>query len=141
MNERKGVPRLSQITWFWAVVFTLFSSGAFALVLAIYLSAWIRIKRKAGIAIYIYSILAVSLPFDLIPDRFLPHGVALDYLSTVLSVAFGLLWILGAFLLRRELMLYYASREGGVLEMSPLWTALFTVYYLNYCLWVVRDSA
>jgi hypothetical protein len=38
-------------------------------------------------------------------------------------------------------MLYYASPEGGVLEISPWFTALFSVYYLNYCLWVVRDSA
>jgi hypothetical protein len=58
-----------------------------------------------------------------------------------ITTALALLWIANGFVLRRELMLYYASPEGGVLEISPWLTGLFSVYYLNYCLWVVRDSA
>jgi hypothetical protein len=139
--ERKGVPAISRITWFWALVITFFSSGAFALGLGIYLSFWVRTKRKAGMALYGYLILTVSLALGLLPTSFFPRGVRWETFSTPVSIAVCLLWIACGFLLRHELMLYYKSPEGGSLEMSPLWTALFSVYYLNYCLWVVRDSA
>jgi Mn2+/Fe2+ NRAMP family transporter len=141
MDDRKGVPGISRLTWFWALVFTFFSCGAFALGLGIYLSFWVHAKRKAGVAVYGYLILALSLMLGLLPTSFFPHGVRWENFSTPVSLTVCLLWIANAFVLRRELMLYYASPEGGVLEMSPWLTGLFSVYYLNYCLWVVRDSA
>jgi len=141
VTERKGVPAISRITWFWALVVTLFSSGAFALGLGIYLSFWVHAKRKAGAALYGYLILAVSLALGLLPTSFYPHGVRWETFSTPVSIAVCLLWIASGLLLRREFMRYYESPQGGKLEISLLWTVLFSVYYVNYCLWVVRDSA
>lgn len=141
MDDQKGVPGISRITWFWALVFTFFTSGAFALGMGIFLSSWVRAKRKAGGAIYGYLILAVSLTLGLLPTRIFLSGVRWETFSAPVSIAVCLLWIASGFLLRRELQLYYATPEGTTLEISPLWTALFSVYYLNYCLWVVRDSA
>jgi hypothetical protein len=140
IQGRKGVPAVSRITWFWTLIFTFFSSGIFALGLAVYLSYWVRAKRKAGAALFIYVCLAVLLVIGLLPEHFFPTGVDWKVLSTPVSTGVALGCIAGGFLLRRELMLYYASPEGGVLEINPLWTGLFSVYYLNYCLWVVRDS-
>jgi hypothetical protein len=31
VEEQKGVPGISRITWFWALVFTFFTSGVFAM--------------------------------------------------------------------------------------------------------------
>lgn len=92
-------------------------------------------------ALYIYLFFAAVIALGLLPDRFWPNWVPWQDLSTVVSIGTVVLWIAASFILRRELMLYYASPEGGELEIKPLWTALFSVYYLNYCLWVVRDSA
>jgi hypothetical protein len=137
MEEQKGVPGISRITWFWALVFTFFTSGVFAMGVALYLSIWVRLKRKAGLAVYGYLVVAVLTILELLPARLLSHSVPWEAIFTAGAV----LWIATAFVLRRELQLYYATPEGSTLEISPLWTALFSVYYLNYCLWVVRDSA
>jgi hypothetical protein len=137
VEEQKGVPGISRITWFWALVFTFFTSGVFAMCVALYLSIWVRLKRKSGLAIYGYLVVAVLTILELLPERFLSQSVPWEAIFT----AGALLWVITAFVLRRELQLYYATPEGSTLEISPLWTLLFSVYYLNYCLWVVRDSA
>jgi hypothetical protein len=137
IDERKGVPAVSQLTWVWALVLTLFSSGLFALGMALHISYWVRSKRKQGLAFYAYLILTVGLIFEFLPLRVVSNSLVIGVVDT----AWGVLWIGAAFLLRRELMSYYATPEGGVLEISPWWTGLFSIYYLNYCLWVVRDSA
>ena len=136
MEDRKGVPVISHITWFWALVFTFFTSGIFALGVAIYLSAWIRIRRRAGFAIYGYLAVAILTIIELLPAHVLWNSTHWEAIFNAGAV----LWFVTGFVLRRELMLYYSSPEGGVLEMSPWLTGLFSVYYLNYCLWVVRDS-
>jgi hypothetical protein len=137
VEYRKGVPAVSRITWFWALVFTFFTSGIFPLGLAIYLSWWVRKRRNSGLAFYGYLVVAALTIIELLPFAVLSHSEPWEAVFT----AGALLWIASAFALRRELILYYASPEGGKLEIGPLFTALFSVYYLNYCLWVVRDSA
>ncbi len=104
---------------------------------ALYLSIWVHLKRKAGLAVYGYLVVGVLTILELIPARLLSHTVPWEAIFTAGAV----LWIITAFMLRRELQLYYATPNGSTLEISPLWTLLFSVYYLNYCLWVVRDSA
>ena len=104
---------------------------------ALYLSIWVRLKRKRGISVYGYLIVAVLTILELLPTRLLSQSVPWEAIFT----AGAILWVVTAFVLRYELQLYYSTPEGSVLEISPLWTALFSVYYLNYCLWVVRDSA
>jgi hypothetical protein len=140
MYEQKGVPRISRITWFWALVFTFFTSGIFALGLALYLSFWVHARRKAGVALYGYLTLAVALTLGLLPVWFFPHGVAWEAYSTAASVAVLTLWIGSGFVLRREFQLYYARPDGSLPPISQLWTAIFSVYYLNYWLWVLRDT-
>jgi hypothetical protein len=127
VDDRKGVPGISRITWFWALVFTFFTSGVFAMGVALYLSIWVRLKRKAGLAVFGYLVVAVLTILELLPARLLSHSVPWEAIFTAGAV----LWIITAFVLRRELQLYYATPEGSTLEISPLWTALFSVYYLN----------
>ena len=141
VDVRKGVPVVSRLSWGWAWLFTCVTSGLFMLGMALYISYWLRARRKSGLAFFVYLLFPLALTLSLIPARYFPRGIAGDSLSTVGSISIAALWIGGAFILRRELMLYYASPEGGVLEINPWWTGLFNIYYLNYCLWVVRDSA
>jgi hypothetical protein len=105
--------------------------------MALHIAWWVRNRRKSGFAFYGYLILSLLLVADFLPASLLSNSVPWEAIST----AAAFLWLANAFVLRRELMIYYASPEGGVLEMSPWLTGLFNVYYLNYCLWVVRDSA
>lgn len=140
MDERKGVPRVSRITWFWALIFTFFTSGIFALGLALYLSFWLHARRKAGTALYGYSILAGSFLLGLLPIYIFPHDVRWQEFSTAASVTVCLLWVSSGFLLRREFQLYYVRPDGSLPPISRLWTALFSVYYLNYWLWVLQDT-
>jgi len=136
VEEQKGVPGISRITWFWALVFTFFTSGVFAMGVALYLSIWVRLRRKAGLAVYGYLIVAVLTILELIPARMLSHSVPWEAIFTAGAV----LWIVSAFVLRREFQLYYVRPDGSLPPISPLWTALFSVYYLNYWLWVLRDT-
>ena len=137
VGTRKGVPAVSQITWLWALIFTGLTSGLFALGMALHISWWVRNRRRAGVALYGFLIVAVLTVIECLPATVLHQSLAWEYVFTAGAV----IWIASAFILRRELMLYYASPVGGVLEINPWLTGLFSIYYLNYCLWVVRDSA
>src|SRR6266536_6196020 len=119
IDQRKGVPAVSRLTWIWALVFTCFTGGLFALGMALHISLWVRSRRKTGLAFFMYVLLALALVLGLIPDHFYPHVARWEALSTVASTGAAVLWIGGAFVLRRELMLYYATPEGGVLEINP----------------------
>jgi hypothetical protein len=137
VEDQKGVPPISRITWFWALIFTFFTSGLFALAIGLNLSWWVRSRRRSGVAFFAYLLVTLLwVPEAIFFSFFSKHG-----LGENLFTAGAFLWIIAAFVLRRELQLYYSTPEGSTLEISPLWTALFSVYYLNYCLWVVRDSA
>jgi len=109
----------------------------FALGMALYIAWWVRNRRKTGAAFYVYSTVMVLALIGFLPFKFLQQSGAWEYVDTVAS----LVWILNAFVLRQELRRFYKSPSGGELEMSPFFTAIFSVFYLNYCLWVVRDSA
>ena len=136
MTKQKGVPVISRLTWFWALIFTFFTSGFFALGLGLYLAFWVHAQRKTGFALYGYVVVAVALLLGLLPLHVFPHATPWEALSTAISV----LWIVTAFVLRREFQLYYARPDGSLPPMSRLWTAVFSVYYLNYWLWVLRDT-
>jgi len=136
MAAQKGVPEISRITWFWALVFTFFTSGVFAMCVALYLSIWVHLRRKAGLAVYGYLVVAVLTVLELLPSRLLSASVPWESIFT----AGAILWIISGFVLRREFQLYYARPDGSLPPISPLWTALFSVYYLNYWLWVLRDT-
>jgi hypothetical protein len=136
MDEQKGVPPISRITWFWALIFTFFTSGIFALAIALNLSWWVRQRRHSGVALYGYLLVTLLWVPEVIFFRFFSqHGFG-ENLFTIGAV----LWIVMAFVLRREFQLYYARSDGSLPPISPLWTTLFSVYYLNYWLWVLRDT-
>lgn len=137
VSARKEVPAISRLPWEWTFALSGLTGGLLFFGMPLYISWWVRNRRKTGLALYAYLGLILLLALGLVPTAKLPKGLPWDSIGT----AAVLLWLANAFVLRRELMLYYASPKGGVLEISPWLTGLFSVYYLNYCLWVVRDSA
>lgn len=137
VSARKEVPVISRLPWEWTLGLTGLTGGLLLFGMPLYISWWVWNRRKSGLAFYAYFVLTLLLMVDLIPQAMMPKGLPWESIGTVVIV----LWLANAFVLRRELMLYYASPEGGVLEISPWLTGLFSVFYLNYCLWVVRDSA
>jgi hypothetical protein len=137
VEDQRSVPPISRFTWFWVLILTLCTSGLFALAIGLNLSWWVRKRRRAGVAFFGYLLVALLwIPEAIFFGFFFRHGLGED-----LFTVGAFLWILTAFVLRREFQVYYATPEGSTLEISPLWAALFSVYYLNYCLWIVRDSA
>ena len=43
-----------------------------------------------------------------------------------------ILWFVGAFVLRYQVMGFYREKEGTEFDLSLLLTALFSVWYINY---------
>jgi hypothetical protein len=72
-------------------------------------------------ALTVISVLAFFSPFPT-PD---------STLEIVLGLSFLILWLLGAFALRRDVMRYYSSREGIPFPLNPALTALFGPWYVG----------
>jgi hypothetical protein len=126
------VPLISRIHCSWTLLLFVLTGGVFTLFLAVYLSWWIHKRRGAGISIYLYAattmlMLLASVPFVRHLDQHL-----MDVVATLAFVA----WIFTGFVLRSELRSHY----GEEFEVNPLITAVYSVYYLNYCLWAIGDG-
>jgi hypothetical protein len=137
MEDEKGTPWIARIPWLWAVPLSLITAGAFPLLIGIYLSVWVRDKRHAGLAIYGYGVIVVLAILEILLAGTYFHSAFWNGISN----AGVILWVVDGFLLRRELQLQYARPDGSVPQMSVLWTALFSVFYLNYCVWAESDTA
>jgi hypothetical protein len=60
------------------------------------------------------------------PDRWLSPAV-----GSILGLLLLLLWLVGAFTLRREVVEYYATQEAATLRLNPVLTALFGPWYVG----------
>jgi hypothetical protein len=128
--ERDGLPFTARISWGWYLALIAISFGWAAAALGLYLGLWIRSKRKRGIAVYVFAVIAVVVLIAVIPDRMLPIALPWDGIITGVAV----LWYIGTFSLRHEILRFYAETQRSVPRISIIWTALFSVVYLNWCL-------
>jgi hypothetical protein len=136
MEDRRGVPPISRITWFWALILTFCSSGIFALVLGLNLSLWVRKRRRSGVALFGYLLVV----FLWVPEAIFFRFFSVRGLGENLFTIGASVWVVSTFALRREFQLYYARPDGSLPPVNPWWTGIFSIYYLNYWLWVLRDS-
>jgi hypothetical protein len=132
MIDNGYVPFITRIHWSWTLLLTTLTAGLFPLFLALYLSWWVHRRRCAGISIYFYTAITILLLIANIPA--IQH-INPDLLEGVVSAAL-VAWIAVGFLLRNELR----SQYGKEFEINPLFTTIFSVYYLNYCLWAIGDG-
>ena len=51
--------------------------------------------------------------------------------ETILGVSSLILWLVGAFALRRDVKLYYSGREGVPFPLNPVLTACFGPWYIG----------
>jgi hypothetical protein len=132
MIDNGYVPFISRMHWSWTILLSALTAGLFPLHLALYLSWWVHRRRGAGISIYLYSAIAILLLIACIPSIEHINPRLLEEVVTAALVA----WIAVGFLLRNELR----SQYGKEFEINPLLTTIFSVYYLNYCLWAIGDG-
>jgi hypothetical protein len=135
MNGEQAVPWISRITWFWAVILTAATSGIFALILATYLAWWFRRRRKGGLALYGYALVALLW----VPDVLFWRHFLTQNICSVLFTIGAVLWFPLAFQLRHEILDYYDKAYKVCIPINRTLTLLLSVYYLNYCLWENRD--
>ena len=130
LGERDGLPFTARIGWGWYLGLIALSFGWAAVALGLYVSFWIRAKRGCGLAVYVFALVAVIMAAAWVPARWLPAFLPWGAIATVATV----LWIAGAFLLGGEVRRYFADSEGVHLGMNPIWVALFSVVYINWCI-------
>jgi hypothetical protein len=130
LEDEYGRPWTASASLGWLTVFAVLTCGIAAPLLGIYLSLWIRRKGRS-----IWPMVCFSLPFACFVVTY-PLGSVLPrsyQLVDLLSFG-GIMWIAGAFFLRREIKRYYREREGWEIEIGPFFTFVFSVLYINYCL-------
>ena len=132
MFDNEHVPFISRIHWSWAWVLSVATGGVFPLLLGLYFAWWVRRRLGRGIAVFIYSIEIVALCLLYVGAHL---GLRANFVEDAASIVF-VAWIATALVLRSELRQLY----GKQFEMNPFLTILFTVLYLNYCLWAIGDA-
>jgi hypothetical protein len=121
-----GLPWTSRLSLGWIIVLFCATGGVLAVPMGVYLGLWLKAKGRSGLVLAAYTTLFACSLATLVLSESLSAWT--DGVSTLMVVC----WFLGAFLARREIMRYYAGREGSALDLSPVLTALFGVWYLNY---------
>ena len=125
--DEDGLPWTSRLHWglllFWVAGVLII----FAPLVGIYLGIWLISKGRSALSLIIY--LATALIF--IPAFFTPLPAEGTTGDTVLVVSFFVLWLVGAFVIRREVMLYYSDRESVSFALNPVLTALFGPWYVG----------
>jgi len=136
-EPRDYLPLTAKFHWSWVILLCSLTSGAALILLGLYLSYWVRQRRKTGISLFLYLFFALSLAVSLIPNRFFPISIPWEDIGTFVAVV----WIAAGFVLRREIKRYLRDTEGFDPEIKLLWTSLFSVFYINYCLSVLREGS
>ena len=132
MFDDGHVPFISRVHWSWAYILSASTGGAFLLLLGLYLAWWSRKRRGRGVAVYLYALEVVTLCLVYVAAHTRVPANVLEGVITIVILA----WIATSFVLRSELRLFY----GKQFEINPLLTAMFSVLYLNYCLWAIGDA-
>ena len=127
--DRDGLPWTSKIQWglllFWVGgVFI-----AFAPLVGIYVGLWLMSRQRSKLSLILYVALFVAFASAVV-FPFPAHG-PLSMFELVLDVSVVVLWLMSAFMLRRDVRRYYSDREGVPLPLNPALTALFGPWHIG----------
>ena len=136
-GPREYLPFTAKFHWSWVIVLCSITSGAVLILLGLYLSFWVWERRKNGIALFLYLFVTLFLAVSLIPVRLFPTSIPWEDIGTFAAVV----WIAAGFVLRMEIKRCLRDTEGFDPEIKLLWTGLFSVIYINYCLSVLREGS
>jgi hypothetical protein len=129
--DQDGLPWTSRMRWgvllFWVGGILII----FAPLVGIYLGLWLISKGKSSLSLILYLTLAAVFVLAL----FVPlpeHGsTAETVIGTIELASLLILWLVGAFALRREVTRYYSGREGNPFPLNPVLTAFFGPWYVS----------
>ena len=122
-----GVPWTSRLSLGWTILVVLLTGPLLGPLLGLYLGIWLVAKRRAPSTLLVYLALLASPFAGYIPG--VPHGLRAIAACAALAVV---LWFIGAFILRYQVMRLYCEVDETDLSLSHLYTALFGVWYVNY---------
>ena len=127
--DEDGLPWTSRVRWgmllFWLAILWF----VFAPIVGIYLGIWLISKGKSALSLVLYVVLtSVWVAVFLLPGgtHRIPSSVEL-----ALEVSSSVLWLVGAYALRLQVMRYYSDQEGIPFPLSPVLTALFGPWYVS----------
>ena len=124
-----GLPWTSKIHWglllFWVGAIFI----ALAPLVGIYLGMWLISRQRSKLSLILYLALFVVFASSIAVP--LPAHGPFSSLELVLDVSVVVLWLVSAFMLRRDVRRYYTDREGIPLPLNPVLTALFGPWYIS----------
>lgn len=83
--------------------------------------------------IWIAVCLGLSMVFDITTDETTTDAIFL-LLSSGFSIATGVLYVVWAFRAKKALQEYALTVHHLDFKMNPVWTFLFNIFYINYCI-------
>lgn len=127
--DQDGLPWTSRVRW----GILLFCVSSVVILLAplvgIYLGIWLLSKGKSALTLILYlALTSIFITASFVP--FPPHG-ALAVVEFVLDLSLPVVWLVGAFVLRSDVMRYYVGREGIPFPLNPVLTAIFGTWYVG----------
>jgi hypothetical protein len=128
--DADGLPWTSRLSWGWLLFLSLVTGFVVAILMGIYLGIWIRSKGRSVMPLCVYFTIAAMYAALFLPAPLVPTQGMTDTVI-ILGVV---LWFVGAYMLRNQVMQYYSDREGTSFRISPGLTALLSVWYINGCL-------
>lgn len=118
------LPWSRHLSLWWICLLVCASGNLLALPLGIYLGLWLRERHRSAVALVIFAAIGCCVLALCLEE---PGRLADFTISAMVA-----LWFLGAFLLRHEVMAVYQEAEGRKFDLSIPYTALFSVWYINY---------
>jgi len=122
--DSDGLPWASRLDWPWLFLLSMLTAFSGAIFLGIYVGIWVKGKGRSALPLCVYLALAIMYI----------AGIAAAWMHAVLADRIGMceavLWLVGAFTLRHEVVRYYTEREGVTFRLGPWLTLFFSVWYI-----------
>lgn len=101
-------------------------------------SVFIYLAIAMGVSLYldVFSFMSDAYNYGYIAES----NNVFDILSTIITIAMAVFWIVWAFKMKSALE-YYAAKEFGIsLRLNGFWTFLFQYFYINYCMNALEED-
>lgn len=130
LEDKEGLPWTASTGLGWIVLIVAITSGTALFALVLYLALWIRSKGRSALPLYGFVFVLLSIAPYLALERFAPNSIAT---AATLAVAY-IVWLISVFALRHQIIRHFKASEGWNITIGPIFTLLFSVIYINYCL-------
>lgn len=127
--DEDGLPWTSRLGWSWQAWLAMLFFNVLGLPIGIYLGLWIGSKNQSSFVLQLYVIGTLLFSINFLPDHLTAQWPSSSLmLVAAIDVA---IWFGAPFILRRQVIRYYESREGFAFPISPIRTFFFATWYIN----------